>query len=264
VLLFNASRTQFAAYDRGLCSTRDHTKPVMSCHLDTSELVELLQQSAVEHLTKFRQLTAEELECVDVIGNAVTDFEALYAYKRGDYERCLQLSIHNVHKLLIADTTVVIFSHPEFILLMDDNIASLVALMLIVKRSSRDDFDHVGLTQLSLSLYVMSQCQMKLRQSLISLAQTLNHIKVARRKYFHRKFTVDQLLVKLTERKILSYLVILQLYVELFLFSLVTSAANTVTDLASYAGIYIVEQLLEVSEVSFLPCCLYKICMHVI
>jgi len=33
---------------------------VISHELDTSELVELLQQSAVEHLTAFRQLEALE------------------------------------------------------------------------------------------------------------------------------------------------------------------------------------------------------------
>ena len=52
-------------------SSRERTKPVTSCQLDTSELVELLQKSAVEHLKIFRQL--------DKI--VTTEFEALmYTY----------------------------------------------------------------------------------------------------------------------------------------------------------------------------------------
>jgi len=68
--------------------------------LDTSELVELLQQSAIEHLTTFRQLEAQRFGSIATI--VTTDFEALYAYKRGDYQRCLQLSTQNVRTMLNA------------------------------------------------------------------------------------------------------------------------------------------------------------------
>ena len=70
------------------------------CH--PSDLVELLQKSAVEHLTAYRQLVAQDFSSVATI--VTTDFEALYAYKRGDYQQCLRLStllyarcIHNVN-----------------------------------------------------------------------------------------------------------------------------------------------------------------------
>ena len=62
--------------------------------LNTSDLVELLQQSAVEHLTTFRQLQARDFGFVATI--VTTDFEALCEYKRGDYQQCLQLSTQNV------------------------------------------------------------------------------------------------------------------------------------------------------------------------
>jgi len=66
--------------------------------LNTSELVELLQMSAVEHLTTYRQLRAVDFGSVAMI--VTTDFEALYAFKRGDYQRCLQLSTQNVHAVV--------------------------------------------------------------------------------------------------------------------------------------------------------------------
>ena len=70
-----------------------------------------------------------------------TDFEALYAYKCGEYQRCLQLSTDNVRTLIdvagiaIPATSACVFTHPELVQLMDDDIVSLTGLMLIVKKS---------------------------------------------------------------------------------------------------------------------------------
>jgi len=51
----------------------------------------------------------------------------------------------------------------------------------------------------------MTQCQMKLRHSVTSLAQTLDYVEVARG-HLRDKLTLDQLLLKLTERKLLLYI----------------------------------------------------------
>jgi len=174
--------------------------------LDTSELFELLQQSAVEHLTTFRQLEVQEFS--SILGTVTTDFEALYAYQRVEYQRCLQLSTHNVHTLLGVDRKPRVFACPEFIQLMDDDIASLIALALIVNPSLREDVQTLAanvLTQLSLSLYLMTQCQMKLHYSVASLDESLLCIEVARRKPVN-DFVLDNLLLKLTERKVLLYI----------------------------------------------------------
>ena len=68
----------------------------------SGHLIELLQQSAVEHLTVFRQLELEatKFSSLPEIGIVTTDFEALYAYKCGEYQRCLQLSKRNVCKFV--------------------------------------------------------------------------------------------------------------------------------------------------------------------
>jgi len=90
---------------------------------------------------------------------------------------------------------------------MDDDIVSLIGLTLIVYPSCRDDkhVASVSVPQLPLSLYVMAQCQMKLHQPVMSLAQTLVYIEVARRD-FGEDFAVDQLLLKLIKPKILMYI----------------------------------------------------------
>jgi len=169
--------------------------------LDTSEQVELLQKYAIEHLTTYRQ---DEVRDFGSLASIVsTDFEALYAYKCDDYERCLQLSTQNVHTLLYARGHMTnVPTHPEFIQLLDDDIVSLTALTVIVNPERRiNDSTSAFITQVTLSLYLVTQCQLKLHHSATSLAQTLSDIKVAQSA--HRRYlTLDHLTLKLIERKV--------------------------------------------------------------
>jgi len=168
-------------------------------NLNTSELVEFLQKSAVGHLTTYRQLVARDFGSAVTI--VTTDFEALYAYKRGDYQRCLQSSTQNVHALLYARRMPGFLILSMFVQLLDDDIVSLTALRLFVKPQGRKDDHLFCITQLTLSLYLMTQCQLKLRHSVTSLAKTLHCVKVAQRKYPHVR-TLDHLTFKLIQRKV--------------------------------------------------------------
>jgi len=92
---------------------------------------------------------------------------------------------------------------PEFIQLLDDDIVSLTALTLIVDPNGRDKAVNVFITQLTLSLYLMTQCQLKLRLSVTSL--TLDCIEVAKRRHpIH--LTLNHLVLKLIERKLATYM----------------------------------------------------------
>jgi len=133
-----------------------------------------------------------------------TDFEALYAYKRGDYQRCLQLSTQNVHTLLYDVDMPGVSTLPEFIQLLDDDIVSLTALMLIVNPKTRDNNNNTDISQLTLLLYLIAQCQLKLHDSMTSLAQSLHYIKVAQRKHSAGD-TLDLLTLKMIERKVIVY-----------------------------------------------------------
>ena len=169
--------------------------------MNTSELVELLQKSAVERLTTYRQLVARDFG--SVVKMVTTDFEALYAYKRGNYQRCLQLSIRNVRTLLYAGRITEIQVKPIFTQLLDDDIVSLSALAMIICWTCRSR-DHAGIyriTQPTLSLYLMTQCRLKLRHSVSSMARIPRYINVARNRH-SRDSTLDYLTLKLTERKI--------------------------------------------------------------
>jgi len=202
VLLFLSVSRLFNFLFRPICLKPQHTlMNTNTCH--SSDLVELLQKSAVEHLTTYRQLTARDFGSVVKI--VTTDFEALYAYKRGDYQWCLQLSTQNVHTMWYADKVHSLSILPEFIQLFDDDIVSLTALMLMVNPQCRDDDGrHNMITQLTLLLYLMTQCQLKLHHSVTSLAQTLLYIKVAHRKHLADR-TLDHLTLKLIEHKVIAY-----------------------------------------------------------
>ena len=193
--------TKYPGDFRKLIFVKDQAKSVTSGQLDTSELVELLQQSAVEHLTTFRQLEQHRFGSLGTI--VTTDYEALYAYRCGEYQWCLQLSAQNFRTLVAGGHHRLSPVFPEFILLMDDDIVSLVGLLSIVNPLCMKNGSHVVITQPTLSLYLMIQCRMKLRLSVTSLAQTLDFIDALRASEI---LTLDRLLLKLIEQKILSYI----------------------------------------------------------
>jgi len=178
---------------------------VNSSGRNTLELVELLQQSAVKHLTIYRQFQAQQFHSIATF--VTTDFEALYAYKRGNYERCLQLSTQNVRTLVYFGNRIPsVLTLPEFNQLMDDDIVSLTALIAIVNSEYLRTNHNTCINQLVLSLYLMTQCQLKLHHSVTSLAQTLDYIEFAHRRVFHfhaEHWTLDNLTLKLTERKLM-------------------------------------------------------------
>jgi len=130
-----------------------------------------------------------------------TDFEALYAYKLGDYKGCLKLSTQNVHTLLYnTRNNAVVTPFEQFIQLLDDDIVSLVALTLIVD-PERDITTYISITQFTLSLFLMTQCQLKLRHSLKSLPATLRYIEVAKRTVV-ADATLNRLILNLIERRV--------------------------------------------------------------
>jgi len=198
------NKRTFSLLNRAVTLAREcEAQSVISTNYNTSELVELLQQAAVEFLTTLRQFEAREFGSLATI--VTTDFEALYAYKHGDYQRCLQLSTQNLQTLLNANEMTYILTFPEFVQFLDDGVVSVIALTLIVNPECRDNSFCTSITQLTLSLYLMTQCQLQLRHSLTSLAQTLDHIVVAQR--IHRvHWTLDQLTLKLIERKLVTHI----------------------------------------------------------
>ena len=114
------------------------------------------------------------------------------------------------------------YIYPSFIQLLDDDIVSLIGLTWLVKPSHERDNAFVFVTQLSLSLYLTAQCQIKLRHSPTSLRTTFDYVQIARARDKHErdmaiKFAsarlkaendcyIDQLLLKFVGQKMLRYM----------------------------------------------------------
>jgi len=97
--------------------------------------------------------------------------------------------------------------HPLLIQLLDDDIVSLIGLAWLVKPSPKRRDAFVAVTQLSLSLYLTAQCQIKLCHSPTSLATTLDYVQIARARVKHvDDHDINQLLLTFVERKILRYI----------------------------------------------------------
>jgi len=244
VIVFRfANGTKYPCSDREMMVDRGETKSLIRHQLDTSKLVELLQRSAVEHLTACRELEACTLKSM-VVGltlpsekwnhffegrvTCTTDFKVLYAYKCGHYEYCLQLSVHNAGELIrLKKDNQGLYLYPELFPLLDDDIVSLIGLALLVNPSQNSQ-EFCMMTQLSLSLYLMTQCLIRLHQSVTWLATTLDCVRFARC-HFRRTskvvgqiddfiddsrpgngqdniFVVDHLVLKFVEQKILRLL----------------------------------------------------------
>ena len=89
--------------------------------------------------------------------------------------------------------------------MLDDDIVSLIALTLIVNPECREKGINVVISQLTLSLYLMTQCQLQLRYSEASLNQTLDNIVVAYRMHLPYGRNLDRLMLKMAKCKLLMH-----------------------------------------------------------
>jgi len=158
---------------------------VYQLDLDTSKLVELLQQSAVEHLSICGDLVVCDLGFLGLGPVSFTwDFKALYMYRYHQYDRCLQLCMRNVCTQIVnrCFTYHLIVFIPEFVQWLDEDFVSLFGLTLLVKprRTRLNNPVFFFIRQWVLSLYLMTRCQIKLRHSVTSLATTLDYVHFAR------------------------------------------------------------------------------------
>ena len=199
-----ASRTKYPSNHHLLTVDRGENKSLILSQLDTSMLVELLQQSAVEHLATCREIEARDF------GSFVTpDFKALYAYKRGRYQHCLQLCVRNVRTTIVNTYHWCLFVplSSEFIQLMDDDIVSLIGLTTLVNSLRSSNVPLLAfIHQMTLSLYLMTQCQIKLRHSVTSLATTLDYVQIAQMlKFEFQRLRLNEAIPVLVDQHVLKF-----------------------------------------------------------
>jgi hypothetical protein len=127
---------------------------------DDVKLRHLSTHVAVEYLSEFRETMSNDYDHVVTI--VTTDYEAMYAYKCGRFQQCLRLCEEIVavlwDKMQNALSPVFDFPSSELIQLMDD-----VCLFFIDYVCLSDRADGMSYDVFQLSLYLMTECQLKLK-----------------------------------------------------------------------------------------------------
>ena len=179
--------------------------------VETTLLVAMLEQVALEKLIAVRQQTIRELSSDQF--PLVNEFEVLYIYKCGLIEECLEICRRNVSRFLCAvliPCQPYLVAFPELLSLLDDELVSLFGIMEILhpitfsilitlKLQPTAIANRLTISTLTFSLYLMVQCMRKL-----CIDPSLQQLQLIR--YVHDRvfpgvsFVLDRLVLKLSYR----------------------------------------------------------------
>jgi len=176
-----------------------------SSSMDTSLLVTMLETLALERLIAFRQVMVRELHSDQF--PIVNEFELLYMYKCGLYEDCLDLCRNHVNMILRVgcsrDQFFPIASHIPLCLFDGELLSLFGTIRLSYPRQALLFLEFpADISILTLLIYLMFQCQKKLRSD--SLYVTLQLIRyVCDRVFSDDNYNFfDRLIFKLTYRSL--------------------------------------------------------------
>jgi len=179
--------------------------------LDTSLLVTSLELVALEKLITFRQAMVDELH--SELCPVLNEFEALHAYKCGLFRECLEMCRN--HAIMIIRSGCLlnqrfIIGLPVFFSQLDGELLSLIGVIRlshpVLVLSLLEFLDSESIALLTVLLYLMTQCQRKLRSD--ALCDTLQLVRYVHDKLFpadDAKCFVDRLILKLIYRSSMLY-----------------------------------------------------------
>jgi len=213
ILLFKATKMQLdECTEMSFVSIETENANDTSCSMDTTLLETTLELEALKNLTNVRHMMIRELHSDQF--PLLNEFNALYAYKCGLFEECLEMCRNHVNVLLRAGARpnqLYMVVLPELHLMLDGELVSLfgfIKLMHPVLFLFLLQFPYCeSISMLTLCLYLMVQCQKKLRSD--SLCDTLQLIRVVHDKVFpadNNECYLDRLILKLTYRSLKLYI----------------------------------------------------------
>ena len=169
---------------------------------DAHGFSEMLIHLAVENLTKFREFEVRQFgsDCVAV----TTDYEALNAYRCQQYDRCLSLSQDIVNDILFMNVMPQVCIDSPQLVLMDDDIASIVGLMHLIG-GSQPTMNRLA-TQLAIALYLEIRCLIKLDHPVPSLIDALLRTQVAYHRHDENEMSLSHWILAFIYRKARLYL----------------------------------------------------------
>jgi len=199
ILLFRAMQMQPNECTVAEDSTRDAGDYALSS-MDITLLVTTLELVALEKLITVRQVMVRELQYEQF--PAVNEFEVLYAYKCGLFDKCMDLCRHYISRMFDADYLVqgYLVAFPELLSLLDGELVSVFGIIQLLNPSSFIDFPDYWVNMLTLLLYLMVQCH-KNRCS-DSPYGTMSLIRFVHSEVIPPGFVLDRMILKLTYRSL--------------------------------------------------------------
>ena len=181
-----------------------------SSSTDTSLLATLLELVAMEKLISHRQVMVRELNSDKF--PFLNEFEVLHAYKCGLFKECLDMCRNYVNLMLRAGclrSQYFLIVINTFYGLLDGEILSLFGIMRLTDPIRLRHYfvpifpKNSFISLLTLSIYLMVQCQKKLRSD--SLCDTLQLIRYVHDRVFPgdgKEYFLDRLILKLSYRSL--------------------------------------------------------------
>jgi len=212
VLLFKSLKIQLDEFTEMPDASFESDDPGSNADsMDTTLLVIMLELVALEKLITFRESMVRGLHSEQF--PVINEFEVLHAYRCGLFEECLEMCRNHIDILLCTGCSQnqrVITAVPVFLSLLDGELLSLFgvvnlshpALLLFLMQFP----DSESISLLTLLLYLVCQCQKKLRSDL--LYDTLQLIRYVHDDVFSandKEYFVDRLILKMTYRSLKLY-----------------------------------------------------------
>ena len=216
VLLFKRMKLQLdecPAMPTASVGPYDGNKPTASHSLDTSLLVTTLELVALEKLITYRQMMVRELHSEQF--PVLNEFEALYAYRCGLFEDCLEMCRNHVSMLLRVcfplSQRCTALAYPQYVSPLDGELLSLFGIIRLLQPAWFLLFlqfpEYESISVLTFSLYLMVECQKKLRKGL--LHESLQLCRFCHENVFpagDKEHFLDRLILKLTYRSLKLYI----------------------------------------------------------
>lgn len=190
-------------------TTADNKLTVKPTHFNSGNLVSQLSFVAVEHLLSYYEISCRMFSSKHEL--VTTDIEALHAYKLGFYERCLDLSQHNVHLHFIQDfgKSCAIVLNSFMTQLLGDELAFFSGFLSAINVQTGFyiyTFRYILISHLKLSVWLTVQCKLKLKYPIKALVKALNVVYKLSHTRSNYSYSHDFLLLAYTYRRLLTKL----------------------------------------------------------
>ena len=176
VLLFKTIETHLGEFTEITVSAvgTDDTDINILSSVDNRLLVTSLEQVALEKLITYRQLMVSQVHCKQF--PVVNEFELFYMYRRGLFQSCFGICRNHIYAMLNnrprlsnirMKTQKLLLLSPIILSLLDGELLSLFGVVQLLHRSWLSLYIKSPLSLriaiLTVLLYLMTQCQKKLR-----------------------------------------------------------------------------------------------------